>query len=89
MPQDVAPVGKPIRVPLSELEADPRGRLETARRRRVLPTRRGRASGEPAPVRGPRAAPSGPLGGALRDRLSLAPDADPTAPAHAEWEALA
>ena len=89
MPQDAAPGGEPIRVPLSELKVNPGGYLETARRRRVLLTRRGRVVGELVPLSEPRAAPLKPLCGALRDRLALAPDADLTAPVEAQWEALA
>lgn len=78
----------PIRVALSELKVNPGGYLEAARGRRVLLTRRGRVVGELVPLAEPKAAPLRPLCGALRDRLSLAPDADLTAPVEARWEAL-
>ena len=88
MPEDAIPGGEPLRVPLSELKVNPGGYLETARQRRVLLTRRGRVVGELVPLSEPRAAPLKPLCGALRERLSLAPDTDPTAPVEVEWEAL-
>lgn len=77
---------EPMRVPLSELKVNPGGYLETARQRRVLLTRRGKVVGELVPLAEPPPAPLRPLHGALRARL--APDADPTAPLDAGWEAL-
>lgn len=88
MPETATSGGEPLRVPLSELKVNPGGYLETARLRRVLLTRRGRVVGELVPLSEPRASPLKPLCGALRDRLALAPDADPTEPVEAPWEAL-
>ncbi len=89
MPEDAMPGGAPIRVPLPDPEANPGGHLESARPRRVPPTRRGRVPGEPVPSSEPPAAPPRPLGGASRDRPTIAPEAGPTAPVEAGWEALA
>jgi prevent-host-death family protein len=41
---------EPLRVPLSELKVNPGGYLESARRRRVLLTRRGKVVGELVPL---------------------------------------
>lgn len=83
---------EPLRVPLSRLRGDADDLLATARRRRVLLTRRGKVVGEllwrgdpdgPTPP-----APPPRLNGALADLLRLRPDADLTAPVDVEWDAL-
>ena len=53
-------MAEPIRVPLSELKANPGGYLESARQRRVLLTRRGKVVGELVPLDEPGAAPVRP-----------------------------
>jgi prevent-host-death family protein len=80
-------VAEPIRVPLSELKANPGGYLESARQRRVLLTRRGKVVGELVPLDEPGAAPVRPLLGIGRDLLRLDPALDLTEPAEADWDA--
>ena len=80
-------MAEPIRVPLSELKANPGGYLESARQRRVLLTRRGKVVGELVPLDEPGAAVVRPLLGSGRDLLRLDPGLDLTEPAEAAWDA--
>ena len=82
-------VAEPIRVPLSELKANPGGWLESARQRRVLLTRRGKVVGELIPLDEPGATTVRPLLGIGRDLLQLDPTLDLTEPAEADWDAEA
>lgn len=77
---------EPLRVPLSQLKANPGGYLESARQRRVLLTRRGKVVGELVPLDDP-TAPLRPLLGFGRDLLNFDPALDLTEPAEAEWDA--
>ena len=76
----------PIRVPLSQLRANPGGWLESARQRRVLLTRRGKVVGELIPLDEPGAATVRPLLGIGRDLLRLDTALDLT---EADWDAEA
>lgn len=82
-------MAEPIRVPLSELKANPGGWLESARQRRVLLTRRGKVVGELVPLDEPGATTVRPLLGIGRDLLRLDPTLDLTEPAEADWDAEA
>jgi prevent-host-death family protein len=77
---------EPLRVPLSQLKANPGGYLESARQRRVLLTRRGKVVGELVPLDDPAVAPLRPLLGIGRDLLQLDPSVDLTEPAEADWD---
>lgn len=81
-------MAEPIRVPLSELKANPGGYLESARTRRVLLTRRGRVVGELVPIDDVKVGPVKPLLGCAADLIELPADADVIAPVEADWEAL-
>jgi prevent-host-death family protein len=77
---DAETMAEPLRVPLSELKANPGGYLESARQRRVLLTRRGKVVGELVPLEDPGVAPLRPLLGFARDMLHLDPAVDLTEP---------
>jgi prevent-host-death family protein len=80
------PMSEPLRVPLTELKVNPGGYLESARRRRVLLTRRGKVVGELVPLDDRGVAPLRPLLGVARDLIRLDPGLDLTEPAEAGWD---